>query len=294
MKELKGICAASCTPFKEGGEQLNEVKLKEHIDYLIDAAVHIILVCGGTGEFAYLRPEEKEKIVDISAKHINGRAAFMVQSSAINTVDAINNAKYAEDAGADGLLILPPYFEGPDAEGVFYHYQKISDAINIPIVAYNIPIHSGFDITPQFFKRLLEIDNVKFIKDSTGDLIRIRELIATLGDGSKIFNGSDPIAFESLVAGTVGCIWGAVNAMPKECVQLYNLVTAGDLVSARELWSKMLPANLFFWSHVYNSSVKTATNLSGRNIGECRKPVQPLNDSELAELKIALKPIGYK
>lgn len=292
MKELKGICAASCTPFKENGEKLDESALKEHIDYLIDAGVHIILVCGGTGEFAYLRPEEKKKIVELSAKHINGRTGLMVQTSAINTVDAINNAKYAEDAGADGLLILPPYFEGPDAEGVFYHYEQISNAINIPIVAYNIPKHSGFDITPQFFKRLMEIDNVKYIKDSTGNLIRIRELIEAAGDKAKVFNGADSIAFESLMAGSVGCIWGAVNVMPRKCVQLYNLITAGDLVSARTLWNKMLPANLFFSHHVYNSSVKTATNLTGRNIGECRKPVQPLNDSELAELKAALKPLG--
>lgn len=292
MKELKGICAASCTPFKEAGERLDEMKLREHIDYLIDAGVHIVLVCGGTGEFAYLREEEKKRIIDISAKQINGRAAFMVQSSAINTEDAVNNSKYAEDAGADGLLILPPYFEGPGAEGVFYHYERISNAISIPIIAYNIPVYTGFDITPKFFKRLTdEIENIKYLKDSTGDFIRIRDLIETLGNGSKIFNGVDPIAFESLVAGVNGCIWGAVNVMPKECVELYKLVNSGDLVSSRELWNKMFPSNMFFWKHNYNASVKTATNLVGRNIGECRKPVLPLNNSEIIELETALKHI---
>jgi len=292
MKELKGICGASCTPFKEAGEKIDEDALKAHLDYLIEAGTHIILVCGGTGEFAYLRPEEKKRIVEVSSKHIDGRTALMVQTSAISTVDAINYARHAEDAGADGLLVLPPYFEGPDADGVYYHYEKISNAINIPIVTYNIPVHSGFDITPQFFKRLMEIDNIKFIKDSTGDFVRIRELIAAVGDKAKVFNGADPIAFESLLAGTVGCIWGAANVMPKECVQLYDLIMANNLVKAKELWKRMLPANLFFWSHVYNSSVKAATNLSGRSIGECRKPVLPLKDFELAELKEALKPLG--
>ncbi len=292
MKELKGICGASCTPFKESGEKVDEEALKVHLDYLIEAGIHIVLVCGGTGEFAYLRPEEKKRIVEISSKQINGRAAFMVQASAISTVDAIEYAKHAEDAGADGLLVLPPYFEGPDADGVYYHYEKISKAVNIPIVAYNIPVHSGFDITPQFFKRLMEIDNVKYIKDSTGDFVRIRELIVAAGDKAKVFNGADPIAFESLLAGTVGCIWGAANVMPKECVQLYDLIMANNLVKAKELWKRMLPANLFFWSHVYNSSVKAATNLSGRRIGECRKPVLSLKDFELAELKEALKPLG--
>ena len=292
MKELKGICAASCTPFKEGGEEVDEDALKVHLDYLIEAGVHIILVCGGTGEFAYLRPEEKKRIIEISSKHINGRTAFMVQTSAISTVDAIDYAKHAEEAGADSLLVLPPYFEGPDADGVYYHYEKIANTVNIPIVAYNIPVHSGFDITPQFFKRIMEIDNIKYIKDSTGDFVRIRELIVAAGDKAKVFNGADPIAFESLVAGTIGCIWGAVNAMPKECVQLYDLIMANNLVKAKELWKRMLPTNLFFWNHVYNSSVKAATNLSGRRVGECRKPVQPLKDSELAELKKALKSLG--
>jgi len=292
MKELKGICAASCTPFKEGGEEVDENALKAHLDYLIEAGVHIILVCGGTGEFAYLRPEEKKRIAEVSSKHINGRTAFMVQTSAINTDDAIDYAKHAEGVGADGLLVLPPYFEGPDADGVYYHYEKIADAINIPIVAYNIPVHSGFDITPQFFKRLMEIDNVKYIKDSTGDFIRIRELIRVAGDKAKVFNGADPIASEALIAGSIGCIWGAVNAMPKECVQLYDLIMANNLVKAKELWERMLPANLFFWNHVYNSSVKAATNLSGRRVGECRKPVQPLKNSELEELKEAMKPLG--
>jgi 4-hydroxy-tetrahydrodipicolinate synthase len=294
MKELKGICAASCTPFKAGGEKVDEDALKAHLDYLIEAGIHIILVCGGTGEFAYLRPEEKKRIVEVSSKHINGRTAFMVQTSAINTVDAIEYAKHAEDMGADSLLVLPPYFEGPDADGVYYHYEKIANAINIPIVAYNIPVHSGFDITPQFFKRLIEIDNIRYIKDSTGNFIRIRELIAATRDKAKIFNGIDPIVFESLIAGCIGCIWGAANVMPKECVQLYDLIKANKLIEAKELWEKMLPANLFFWNHIYNSSVKAATNFSGRKVGECRKPVQPLKDFELVELKEALKPLGIE
>jgi len=292
MKKLKGICAASCTPFKEGGEEVDENALKEQLDYLIEAGVHIILVCGGTGEFAYLRPEEKKRIVEVSAKHINGRTDLMVQASAINTVDAIDYAKHAEDAGADGLLVLPPYFEGPGADGVYYHYEKIANAVNIPIIAYNFPVNSGFDITPQFFKRLMEIDNIKYIKDSTGDLIRIRELIKVAADKGKVFVGADPITFESLIAGSIGCIWGAANVMPKECVQLYDLIRTNNLIKAKELWERMLPANLFFWNHPYNPSIKAATNLSGRRVGECRKPVQPLKDSELAELKEALKPLG--
>lgn len=289
MEELKGICAALCTPFTEDGEKVDETALRNHIDYMLEAGIHIILVCGGTGEFAYLRPDERKRITEIASKHINGRAGFMVQTSAINTGDAVEYARHAEGEGADCLLILPPYFEGPDSEGVYYHYEKIAESIKIPIMVYNIPVHSGFDITPGFFMRLMEIDNIQYIKDSTGDIIRIQELVAT---GAKIFSGGDPIAFFSLLAGCPGCVWGAPNAMPKESVDLFNFVDSGKIIEATDLWKRMFPSNHFFWTHVYNASVKAATNLSGRKVGPCRKPVQPLTASEMIELKEALKPLG--
>jgi 4-hydroxy-tetrahydrodipicolinate synthase len=292
MKELKGICVALCTPFTPDGEKLDENALRKHIDSMLEAKVHIILVCGGTGEFAYLRPDERRRIAEIASKHINGRAGFMVQTSAINTADAIEYAKHAEGVGADCLLILPPYFEGPNGEGVYYHYEKIAESIRVPIMVYNIPVHSGFDVTPSFFKRLMGIDKVRYIKDSTGDLIRIQELLSVVGDKARVFNGGDPIAFFGLLAGCTGCVWGAPNAMPKEAVDLYDSVASGRLVEARDLWKRMFPSNHFFWTHVYNASVKAATNLSGRKVGDCRKPVQPLTASEMAELRNALKPLG--
>jgi 4-hydroxy-tetrahydrodipicolinate synthase len=204
MKDLKGICVALCTPFKEDGEELDEAALRTHLDSMLEAGVHIILVCGGTGEFAYLRSHERKRIAEIASKHIDGKAAFMVQTSAINTVDAIEFSKHAEGVGADCLLILPPYFEGPNSDGVFYHYEKISEAINIPIMVYNIPENSGIDITPSLFGRLIEIDNVRYIKDSMGDLTRIQQLLAVAGDKAGVFNGGDTIAFFSLGSCHVG------------------------------------------------------------------------------------------
>jgi len=289
MNDLKGICAALCTPFTEDGENVDETALKTHIDSMLEAGIHIILVCGGTGEFAYLRPEERKRIAEVASRHIDGRAAFMVQTSAINTADAIEYARQAEGTGADCLLILPPYFEGPDNEGVFYHYEKIAEAVKIPIMVYNIPVHSGIDITPEMFKHLSQIDNIQYIKDSTADLVRIQQLLSI---GAKVFNGGDPIAFFSLVAGCPGCVWGAPNAMPAEAVALFDLVASGKLSEAAVLWKRMFPANIFFWTHVYNAAVKAATNLSGRKVGPCRKPVQALTDFEIKELQQALKPLG--
>ena len=283
------MCAALCTPFSEDGEQVDETALRNHIDSMLEAGVHSILVNGGTGEFAYLTREERRRLAELASEHIDGRADYVVMASAVSTTEAIEYSKHAEGVGADCLLILPPYFEGPDLEGVYYHYARISGAVDLPIMVYNIPVHTGIDITPSFYQRLMEIDNVEYIKDSMADILRIQELLAV---GAKVFNGGDPIAFFSLVAGCPGCVWGAVNAMPVEAVNLYNLVSSGSIGEARDLWEKMFPTNRFFWRHVYNASVKAATNLSGRPVGPCRKPVQPLTDVEMADLKQAMAPLG--
>lgn len=290
--KIKGICVALCTPFTDDGESLDETALMHHLDYVLGAGIENILVCGGTGEFAYLRPSEKNRIVDIAARHIAGRANLLVQTSTINTKDGVESAKRAEDSGADCLMVLPPYFEGPNGDGVYYHYETISRAVSIPIMVYNIPAHSGFDISPGFFTRLLEIDNIQYIKDSTGDIVRIEGLLAVAGSRAGVFNGGDPIAFYGLVAGCSGCVWGAANVMPRECVALYSLVKEGRLTEAADLWKRMLPANMFFWKSVYNVAVKTAVNLSGRMIGPCRKPQMPLREEELQGLKQALAPLG--
>jgi 4-hydroxy-tetrahydrodipicolinate synthase len=159
-------------------------------------------------------------------------------------------------------------------------------------MVYNIPQSSNIDLTPDFMKRLMQIDNIQYIKDSMEDLTRIQELLMVCGERIKVFNGGDPIAFYSLVAGCPGCVWGATNAMPKESVELYNLVQEGKLAEAIDLWKRMFPSNLFFVSNVYNAAVKAATNLSGRKVGPCRKPLMPLTDAEMSELKKALKPLG--
>jgi|SRR5882724_1425819 len=291
MADLKGICVPVCTPFDKSGDRIDEGALRAHVDSMIDSGVHIILSAGGTGEFAYMTEEERRRVHKILGKQIAGRTRFIVHASAISTRDAIDNSKFAEDQGADAIMLLPPYFEGPTLDGVLYHYERIAKSITTPIVVYNIPQNTHRDITPDVLARLLAFDNIRYIKDSTGDLIRIQQLVAM---GAKVFNGGDPLAFQALVAGCVGCIWGGVNAMPREAVRLYELVSAGKLADAAALWQRLLPAQIFFWTHDYNPSVKLATNLMGRKVGVCRMPLQPLGKEDQRELKRALAALGTK
>ena len=289
MSELKGICVPACTPFDKSGDNVNEKALSAHLDRLLEAGVHGLVSCGGTGEFAYLSEAERRQIHQLISKRVRGKATFIAQSSAVSTRDTIENAKFAEGLGADALMILPPYFEGPTMDGVMWHYEAVARAIKTPIVVYNIPQNTNRDVTPDLFAKLLEIDNIQYIKDSTGDFTRIQQLIAT---GGKVLNGGDTLAYAALVAGCPGVIWGGANAMPKEAVRLFDLVAKGDLNGAATVWKSMLPAQIFYWTHDYNSSVKAATNLLGGDVGICRKPALPLSDADLAELKSALKSVG--
>ena len=163
MKELHGVCVPVSSVFDETGETIDPGKMKAHVDHMLDAGVHIILANGGTGEFPYLRWDERKELAELLGHHVAGRAAYMVQTSAVSTSDTIEMTQHAKDIGADAAMVLPPYFEGPNMDGVYDHFEKVASAVDIPLMIYNIPQCSNIDITPDFFKRLLEIDNIKYI-----------------------------------------------------------------------------------------------------------------------------------
>jgi len=284
MSGLKGICVPICTPFKDGGAALDVRGLEAHIDSMLEAKVHIIAVNGGTGEFPFLSEPEKRQIAEIAAKRIAGRAKLVVQTSAIRTEDAVSNAKHAADLGADALLILPPYFEGPGEAGVRWHFEQIAKAVRTPFMVYNIPQYSGFDITPAVYARLSEIDNVKYIKDSTSNMLRIEQLVA---QGAAVFNGCDYLNLYSLMTGGPGVFTGMGNAAAAELVRMYDHLQAGNLTEAARLWKTMQPLSVLLWTAPFNPVAKAASNLSGRNVGQCRSPVQPLTAAEMAQVEAA-------
>ena len=288
MGNLEGVCVPVCTVFSEDGGELDEAGFLRHLDSMLEAGVPIIAVNGGTGEFPFLSEAEKRRIAEISARHLDGKAKLVVQTSAIRTEDAIEASKHAEGCGADALLVLPPYFEGPGESGVLWHYERVARAVSCEIMAYNIPVFSGFDVTPEIFARLREFDGIAYLKDSSGDMLRLEQLVAS---GAKVFNGCDYLMFYGLLAGCTGCFWGGANAMPAEAVQLYEYCVAGRHGEAQALWPRMKAASAFFWTHPFNPSVKAATELSGRPVGQCRKPVLPIEEAELQELRAAMAPL---
>ena len=285
MTKLTGIYVATTTAFNQNGD-FDPGLFRAHLDRLLEAGVHGIVLCGGTGEFAYLSDDERRQVIETGARHIDGRAGLVVNSSAIHDKTALYWAQHAEGLGADALMILPPFFEGPGEPGVRKFFETLDRAVSTEIMLYNIPVHSGFDIDADLYENLMnDLEQVGSIKDSTGDMVRILDLISR---GGKVFNGCDPLAFFAMQAGVAGCVWGGANAMPARSAELWQLTTTGKLADAQALWSKMQPANLHFWLNEYNPSVKAATNLRTGDVGPCRTPAQPLHAEEEQKLRAAL------
>jgi 4-hydroxy-tetrahydrodipicolinate synthase len=203
--------------------------------------------------------------------------------------EVIRRSKHAESIGADALMILPPYLEGPtDDDGLFNFYKDIDAAVGIDIIGYNIPQNTGISVSVELLQRLSTLKNFNWIKDSAGDLTVHQEYLATT---ASVLNGCDTTTVYALMAGTKGVIWGGANYMPREAVQLYDLVTAGKHAEALALWKKMLPSLLFIWRTHYTPSVLRAAHLRGYGTGNVRKPLAKLTAEQDKALQEAIAPL---
>lgn len=293
QRDFRGVIVAVAMPMTDAGERIDEPALLDHLDWLLEAGVHGLLVLSGTGEYAYLRPEEKRRVVELCLPHIDGRVPVMVQTSEMSVSDTIQSSKHAVDHGADAVMVLPPWLESPSERGVMYHYERVAQAVSTDIALYNTPAASGVEITPSMYRQLLAIDNVRYMKDSQGDLSRIQKLVAiSEGTDAQVLCGVDPLAPYAVMAGAAGMIWGCANIMPHECVQLIDLLDAGKLAEALVLWQKMWPINAFMWENELDvgflPGVKTATEMVGRRMGPLRRPQMPVTGSARLAIEAGL------
>jgi 4-hydroxy-tetrahydrodipicolinate synthase len=287
--ELKGVNVAMSTAFT-AEERFDPGRFGDHIDMLIDAGVHGIVLNSGTGEFAYLDNDEAQEIISLGVRRVGGRVPVVAQTSAIGLTACINKSKAAVDAGVDGLMILPPWLDGPSERGVKHHYLSVADAVDTTIVIYNIPQETGFEMSPELWADLSGHANISYLKDSTGNIVKMQALLAA---GQGVLGGCDPVAPYALMAGSPGWIWGAANVMPQECVALYDLIVAGNQVDALALWrEKMLPFNLFIWNNSvgadYIPSVKHSVGLRFGDMGPVRAPQMPPPPESIQALTDAL------
>lgn len=288
MTKLAGIQLAMQTPFNDNGS-INFSVLDELIDKYVDAGIHGIVLGSGTGQHPYLTEQECNQLYEAGIKRINGRCKVVCQTSALNVDEVIRRSKQAEDAGADALMILPPYLEGPtDDDGLFKFYEEIDANIKTDIVGYNIPQATQISVSLDLLARLGKLKNFNYIKDSSGDFTTLQEYLHA---DTVALNGCDTTALYAFLAGAKGSIWGAANFMPHEAVALFNYVQEKNYSAAFLLWEKMLPSLLFVWRNNYFAAVVKGAHLRGFGTGNVRRPVQGLSAEKTRELQEALKPL---
>jgi len=285
-KKLEGVFVAMVTPFTSQDE-IDSDAIRGNVDYYIENDIHGIIPCGSTGEFASLSLSEHKKVIDVVVDQVNGRVPVVCGTGACSTKRALELTKYTEDAGADGALIIPPFYTKPGEPEIYDYYRTIANAMNFPVMAYNNPSTSKIDMQPSFIAKLSQIENIRYVKETSGDVTRIWRIRNLTRDKILVFCGCDNLALESFLLGARGWVSPAPNIIPKQCVKLYNTICIQkDFEKARTLYEKLLPLfNLLEETGKYIHFSKAALDMMGERGGKPRKPLLPVTDKEMETLR---------
>lgn len=286
---IHGVLAALVTPMT-AGEKVDFEALADITDHLVRKGLHGLIPLGSTGEFYALSPQERQDVLKVTLEAVAGRAPVLAGANAGSTREVVEYCRQAERMGASGVMLAPPYYSRPTLDELFEHLRAANDAIGIPIMLYNYPGRTGVDMTPDFILRLTKLPNVRYVKESTGEMERITRLIRTCGDRLGIFCGCDTLALESFAVGAAGWVGGVANVLPKSHSQLYALaVERKDYAAARQLFYEMLPVlELMEGCGKYTQFVKAACGLVGHPVGPPKRPLRAVTARERAQLREAL------
>jgi 4-hydroxy-tetrahydrodipicolinate synthase len=284
---IHGIIAYPITPF--GAEGIDVDRLAGLVDTMVDAGVHAIAPLGSTGESAYLSFDEWKTVVDATVAAVAGRVPVVVGSSDLTTAGTVARAEYAQRAGASAVMVIPVSYWALNEREIVQHYTSVSDAISIPIMAYNNPATSGIDMSPTLLNHMFEsIANVMMVKESTGDIQRMLDLKQLSAGALPFYNGSNPLVLKALLAGASGWCTAAPCLRPAPVIALYEAVAAGDDERATEIYEELLPLLSFIVSKGLPTAVKSGLDMLGEPAGVPRLPLLPLDADDRTQLESIL------
>lgn len=282
--QFPGLNLALATPFDAQG-RIDFARLEANIERYLAAGVKGFVLSSGTGMHVYLSADEAQQVIARGAKVINGRARIIAQTSALMAEEVVERTKRAADAGANGVMVLPPFFEGPtDDDGIVAFYAEVATA-GLPIIGYNVPHAVGVEITPTLLCKLAQIPNFASVKDSSGNLGDQATLIRTR---LPVMNGADLLVPYAMYAGCAGLIWGGANIAPKSCLAVVKAASEGKWAEARDIWKKLEPIMALIWAGDYVQSVYAAAELTGYGAGQPRKPLRGLTADRIATIRDTL------
>jgi 4-hydroxy-tetrahydrodipicolinate synthase len=280
---FKGSLIPIVTPFKEG--KIDEEGFRDLIEFHITNGTDAIVPCGTTGESATLTHVEHEQLIDLSIEAANHRVPVIAGTGSNSTAEAIKLTAYAKKTGADGALLITPYYNKPTQEGLYNHYKAIAEETDLPLVLYNVPSRTGVNMLPETVARLSEMPTIVGIKEATGSLRQICDIIHLCGEKCSVFSGDDFTNYPILAVGGKGVISVTANIMPDKIAAMYDAFESGNFDKSRELHYQLLELHNSLFLETNPIPVKTALSLMGKISPEMRPPLSPMSPGNLEILK---------
>ena len=288
---FKGSLVAMITPFTKNDE-VDEKGIKELVEFHIKNGTNGIVPCGTTGESPTLSHEEHKRVVELTIKAVAGRVPVIAGAGSNNTAEAIRLTRYAKGAGADGVLLISPYYNKPTQKGIYLHFKVIAEEVDIPIVLYNIASRTGINIEPDTVAKLAQIKNIVAIKEASGNLSQMAQIVKVCGDNIALISGDDALTLPVLSIGGIGVISVVANIVPAQTAQLIKLFEDGKIKEAREVYYQLLPLVKAMFIETNPGPVKQALGMMGLVKPELRLPLSPMLPDNEEKLQQVLKEYG--
>lgn len=290
--QLRGVLTALATPFAADGG-VDEARLRALVDRSIDGGVHGVVACGSTGEFSALSHDERRLVVETVVDQTARRVPVIAQTGAASTAEAVRLSRHAQSAGVDVVMPVAPYYEPLSVEETLTYLRAVAGSVDIPVMVYNLPVATGVDLDPDTVGALArEVDNIRYIKNTTIDMAQSAQLIHNHGDVIATFVGWDSLLLCALSEGAAGVMAGTANVVPTELVAVYDAVNTGDLEQARQAWARVYPLIDAIMAQPFIPAVKAALTAVGFPVGPPREPVAalaPAAAARITELASALR-----
>lgn len=288
---FQGSMVAIVTPFKGDGS-FDEEAYRQLIEFQIENGTDVIVPCGTTGESATLDFEEHDHVIKTCIDQVNKRVQVIAGTGANNTAEAVHLSKNAKQSGADGLLLVCPYYNKPSQEGVYQHYKRLAEEVALPQVLYNVPGRTGINMEANTTVRLAEFDNIVAIKEASGSLTQVSEILANAGEKIDVLSGDDFLTFPMIACGAKGIISVSANAIPAQVKQMTSAALNGDWETARKMHLELLAFHTAMFIESNPVPVKKTLELMGKIEANVRLPLVDMQDDTLEKLKAILQ--NYK
>jgi len=289
---FKGSLVAMITPFKENGK-IDENGIKELVEFHIKNGTDGIVPCGTTGESPTLSHEEHKKVVELTIKAAAGRIPVIAGTGSNSTWEALDLTSHAKENGADGALVVVPYYNKPTQKGLYMHYKKLAEEIDIPIIVYNVPSRTGVNMLPETLAELAELKNIVAVKEASGNLDQMTQIVELCGDKITLLSGDDKLLLPVLSIGGKGVISVVANIIPRDVSDMVREFEERNYQKAKEIFlSKVYPLSNAMFYETNPIPVKTSVRLMGMPSGELRLPLSPMSESNLTKLKADLIKFG--